>query len=1001
MKQVFKPGGSLAQHLGDGYKFRQGQLEMAQAVESAIQHKHHLFVEAGTGTGKSLAYLVPLLLSGKRAYIVTASKKLQDQLLNKDIPLLQNLHPMQASVLKGRSNYVCLLKLHAYKRERGNVPDETLRKLDKELTFTPTGDLDHISLKLDERSKFATGFGECPGKKCKHFEECYYEVAKRKADQCQIVILNHSIFAYALRIESLLPRREVIVLDEAHEFEDQVSNALKDSVYTGNAYALSRSSVVNQVVPEKLVSDISVTTTRLFKYIEAQFKNNEDRQSRRLDATNKIGPELQDALQLATIIGDLAKRLNDFVLDQGRREPEHAALADQLAQEATNLSQAFRAIGSAPPEDSVRYAEIQANSKSKTVGIHLQKADVSAFLSETLFERHDTVIATSATLQINRSFHFIRNRLGAPQDKTQELHVLSPFDYAKQGLLYIAPNLDPPQTSKDRAVNERAKDEYRKKVKRVIERLIALSQGRAFVLCTSSESMRWYHAAFQSVPGITPLLQGDKPQNELLDLMRSTTDAAGNPANYVLFATRGFWTGIDIQGDALSLVILDRLPFGVPSDPLFSRRSEIIEGEGGRGFNDLSLPTATFALLQGVGRLIRSERDRGVVVILDSRLKHMRYGPTIVNDLPPLRQVESIDEIEAFFNQLRAETKKEENVSIATHPVFKQVDLLDFQLVRKIGEGGFGEVFEGLDKRNGQKVAVKSLLDKHLGQEDTLQRFVNEVKGLARFNHPHLVRFIDARRHQGVLYLIMEYVVGGSLHNRLQQTEQLPETEVRRYLTQIAMALDVIHRENVVHRDLKPANILLTEDGTVKVADFGISHIPQAIAGMAYPLTQTGQQLGTPMYMSPEQLEGHAVDPRSDLYALGVMTYQMLSGQFYFEWQKCDNIWQMRRLIVEGEPTPLTQLVPGLSPAIVHIVNRLMEKTPDARFQSTDALLKALMATNINQPEITQRIDRIPQGPPKSISASTYKPAAQIDSDPAPSSGFLSRIWRSIVGGRK
>ena len=630
-RSFFAPRGALSEW-HPNYEFRPGQLEMAEAVEAAIDERKHLLVEAGTGTGKSLAYLVPAILSGKRVVVSTGTKNLQEQLFFKDIPFLQQHFANQLRVcyMKGRSNYACRQKIYDAEREPilsglEEVADfQIIREWEKN---TETGDRAEIKTLPESSSAWAKvdARGElCTGQKCAQFERCFITEMQRRALASDIIIVNHHLFFADLAVKendfaSIIPDYEAVVFDEAHELEDvagqyfglSVSNFMIDDLRK-DILSLARRKNLGTPDLDRVLIDLQAATERFFACFPAQ----EGRTGfqRRAEFVRQFEDVYQDLLSSLEITGVQLQMIRES-MDE----------VVPLFGRARSLQESLKQYLEGVAEDFVYWIE------RRNRGVYLQAVpiNISNLLSEKLFDKVPSTILTSATLSVEGGFDYLIKRLGIPYART--LNVASPFNFQEQALLYVPQHLPDPR---DASFLKAAAEE--------IVRILKHSRGRAFVLCTSYQAMRNLHDKVTYEIDYPVLLQGTAPRNALLDEFKATPHA-------VLFATSSFWQGVDVQGDQLSCVIIDKLPFAVPSDPVVAARTDAVRRAGGEPFREYQIPQAAIALKQGFGRLIRSRTDRGVLVLLDNRITRQRYGQIFFDSLPDYAFTTEIAQVEEFF----------------------------------------------------------------------------------------------------------------------------------------------------------------------------------------------------------------------------------------------------------------------------------------------------------------------------------------------------------------
>ncbi len=650
--QFFAPGGLLSK-THPAYEFRRGQLQMAQAVEEALEEKRHLIVEAGTGTGKTLAYLLPVIRSGKRVIISTGTKNLQEQLFHKDVPFLeQALFPdgkskLNVCYMKGRNNYLCRRKLYDLTTnpvlsglEEIDHFSEILRweKLTQigdraELAAVPeTSALWH---KLDARSD------ACTGQKCSEFDRCFITGMRRRAAESDIVIVNHHLFFADLTIKQqseyapdagILPEAGAVIFDEAHELEDVASSYFGVTVSNSRIDELARD--VEQVLTRnRMVSaGLSAAIGSLRDHAALFFSllpmgNGRFAFENRRDFLEENGEEyiaLRNSLQ----------RL-DSELQQMPEKPEEVFA---FARRAGEMNFQLHFLMEEENPNTVFWIERRGTRATggrghdrHTVFLQATPIDVAPILKMSLFDKLDCAVLTSATLAVGGGFDYMRQRLGL--EHTRELLLASHFDYESQALLYVPPDLPDPRTPEFAALAAER-----------IRQLLQITRGRAFVLFTSYAQMKDVYERLCSQLPFPLFLQGEAPKNALLQEFRVTPHA-------VLFGTSSFWQGVDVQGEQLSCVIIDRLPFAVPSDPVVAARVKAIDAGGGNAFFEYQVPSAVITLKQGFGRLIRSLHDRGLLALLDNRILKKQYGRVFVESLPPYSRTTDLKKVEEFFGR--------------------------------------------------------------------------------------------------------------------------------------------------------------------------------------------------------------------------------------------------------------------------------------------------------------------------------------------------------------
>lgn len=652
LEAVFGMNGLIAR-FHDNYEYREGQVRMAESIATAFEERKHLLVEAGTGTGKTLAYLIPAISQSiktkKRIIISTGTKNLQEQLMEKDIPFLQQVLPKKfsAAYMKGRANYACIYRLH--KSDDQPILDgigeiDNFREVRDWSRETRTGDraeLTHLPENLSFWNRISAKTDTCIGQKCPDFEPCFVSRMRAAAEDADIVVVNHHLFFADLNVRGnqfgkVIPDYGAVIFDEAHLIEDiaadyfgfQVSNYRIDELARDAASLPIPDAIANAAIM-KSAARISGFSEQMWARLpqarvqEGRFPLPPDSFTHRgSDGDDHPTPLGEAYAALDSYLGRLEAEVDIY----SERIPEADSVVRRIRQ--TRFDLAF--ISKQSDRNYVYWIEKRGR------GIYLQASpvDVSSLLQDKLFDKVDTCILTSATLSANSSFNFIRGRLGLSTGATNTLVAPSAFDYERQAMIYLPKGMPDPRSP-----------EFMQFAALEIGRILHVTEGRAFILCTSNASMAALYELVSSRVDYPCFLQGSMPKSSLLDTFRETPNA-------VLFATTSFWQGVDVRGDQLSCVIIDKLPFAVPTDPLVAARSKFIDDNGGRSFFEYSVPQAVISLKQGIGRLIRSQTDRGVIAILDPRLRTKPYGRDFLSSLPRMKITAELDDVADMFEAI-------------------------------------------------------------------------------------------------------------------------------------------------------------------------------------------------------------------------------------------------------------------------------------------------------------------------------------------------------------
>ena len=625
----FGPRGALARVL-PGYEERPAQRELAEAVERVLREGGLLLAEAGTGTGKTLAYLLPAVELGRRVVVSTGTKNLQEQLIDKDIPLLAEAlgRELKVAVMKGRGNYLCLLRYNSFGqagsfRRLDEIP--LFRAVEHWAPVTATGDraeIDGLPDVVDFWREINASTENCIGTSCPEWDRCWVTVMRQRALEADVVVVNHHLLCADLAVReqspgTVIPEYDTLVVDEAHLLEDVATQYFGLQVSPHRVEDLLRD-VERELRAARLdASEVLAEVEAVRRRVEWFFK--------------MIAPAAGRRLRPGWMDERLEEQRNGLLLRlEGLRTaimalPERPDALAGLAARAGELASQVRFISAAEDDEHVCFVE----PRGRTPLLKAMPVDVSALLKELLFDRVRAAVLTSATLAVEGGFTHLKERLGVRP--SQELLLPSPFDYERQAVLYVPRRFPDPRSGDFVA---RAAEE--------IARLLHISRGRAFVLFTSYANLNAVAETLAPSLPFPMLVQGEAPRPALLERFRATPGA-------VLLATSSFWQGVDVVGDQLSCVIVDKLPFASPSDPVVAARIERLRNRGEDAFGAYQVPVAVLMLKQGLGRLIRSSSDRGILAVLDSRLMSRGYGGRFLDSLPPARLVHDLQLVEHFL----------------------------------------------------------------------------------------------------------------------------------------------------------------------------------------------------------------------------------------------------------------------------------------------------------------------------------------------------------------
>jgi ATP-dependent DNA helicase DinG len=622
--------GALAGDL-PGFAPRPQQMEMAAAVEQALQSGTTLVVEAGTGTGKTFAYLVPVLQSGKRVIISTGTRHLQDQLFHRDLPGVRAALgvPLTAALLKGRANYLCHHRLASARGEGRPGPRQQVAQLEAIHDWsgrTRSGDIAELSGIPEDAPiwpRVTSTAENCLGPECDWYQQCHVVKARREAQDADLVVINHHLLCADLALKEegfgeLLPGAEAFIIDEAHQLPETAARFFGISLSSRQLQELAQDSnteYVRETARLEGLPDLARAVDSAVRDLRTALGADEQRAPWSRLAAN---PGLRDALPA------LALALGELVAVLGSQAANSRGL-ENCYQRAQKLQALLAQVTTQPPENHIHWFETWKTG----FRINLTPLDVADTFERRRHALPNCWVFTSATLSVNGDFTHFTRQLGLEEAQTLQLD--SPFDYSRHALFYLPKGLPDPGAA-----------DFSERMLEVAEAVIGASRGRAFLLFTSYRALHLAHRRLQRSCDYPLLVQGSAPRSELLERFREL-------GNAVLLGTSSFWEGVDVRGDALSCVIIDKLPFASPGDPVWQARIDALKARGGNPFIEEQLPHAVITLKQGVGRLIRDVNDRGVLVVCDPRLVSKGYGKVFIDSLPAMKRTREFDEVAAFF----------------------------------------------------------------------------------------------------------------------------------------------------------------------------------------------------------------------------------------------------------------------------------------------------------------------------------------------------------------
>jgi ATP-dependent DNA helicase DinG len=649
ISRLLGPGGRLAEQL-PLYEPRPQQVEVCEAIHEALKAREHCLVEAGTGVGKTVAYLIPALLGNlrnERAVVSTHTISLQTQLVEKDIPLVQSIlaeADSEVVLMKGRGNYLCLMHLDAAESSLLHAGDPAFREIKRWAGRTGTGDVDELRVPYPGWYDLACDADTCRQKECKYYDRCFYYRMRRASTNARLIVVNHALYFSDLAARQADPNANVIpdhrnvIFDEAPHLEEVATGifgvSLDDRRFRRFLDRLRRQRGL-EINADRLdgLEQHAQDLFSVFAGGRQEFFFSDVLDTSAETRFQEVATQIDVGLQaVAAELQQAAKDQDDTTRDY----------VDGLANVATRMREDLRTLVFEPDEGFIRWGAVaergggrSSRTRERQTTLRCTPIEVGKLFATLLWGSDRTVVMTSATLSNSGGFTYLRSRLAIPEG-VREVIVGSPFDYKRQAVLYVPNGLpEPPKTSVP---------QYTEAVADEIERIVRLTEGRAFLLFTSRRMLGEVYELLKDRLGLPIFRQGDQPSGKLLAAFRES-------GNGCLFGLQSFWEGVDVQGEALSCVVIDRLPFAVPDSPVNRARTQAITDAGGDWFTEYSMPQAQIRLKQGFGRLIRTKNDRGIVCILDTRLLTRNYGAEFVKYLPPAARASLWKRLEKLWHE--------------------------------------------------------------------------------------------------------------------------------------------------------------------------------------------------------------------------------------------------------------------------------------------------------------------------------------------------------------